>query len=186
MAVPLADTPRVGRILRSADFVRALASPACARSTHFAVHFVDGSPSQPAKRGSKEPVMSERTSSELSTGSDQVCQQPVDDLPVMGPVNATQSPLVWWLGAVVPKRHAKRAVTRTLLKRQIRIALAHHAETSGAPARRGLWVVRLRAPFDRAVFASAASNALRAAADGELSKVIGQAGRKLAVALTAG
>ena len=28
-----------------------------------------------------------------------------------------------WLGAVVPKRHARRSVTRVLIKRQIRRAL---------------------------------------------------------------
>ena len=73
-----------------------------------------------------------------------------------------------WLGAVVPKRHARRAVTRSLLKRQIR------ARPSGMRAgwRRGLWLVRLRAPFDRARFASAASPALRAAARAELDALL--------------
>ena len=50
------------------------------------------------------------------------------------------------------------------------------------PLPAGLWVVRLRAPFDRAVFASAASDALRGAARGELDAVLLQAGRKLAAA----
>lgn len=62
-----------------------------------------------------------------------------------------------WFGAVVPKRHARRAVTRTLLKRQIRAATARHVERLPA----GLWVVRLRAPFDRKVYVSASSTALR-------------------------
>ena len=74
----------------------------------------------------------------------------------------------WWLGAVVPKRHAKRAVTRNLIKRQIRATLARHAQ--GLP--HGLWVVRLRAPFDSNVFASAASPALRAAARAELDGLL--------------
>ena len=76
-----------------------------------------------------------------------------------------------WLGAVVPKRHARRSVTRTLLKRQIRRHLAAHR----AALPPGLWVVRLRAPFDRAEFPSAASAALGQAAGAELDAVFGRA-----------
>jgi ribonuclease P protein component len=50
------------------------------------------------------------------------------------------------------------------------------------PLQSGLWVVRLRAPFERAVFASAASDALRHAASAELDTLLTQAGRKLATA----
>lgn len=76
-----------------------------------------------------------------------------------------------WLGAVVPRRHARRSVTRTLLKRQIRLHMAAHRDAL-AP---GLWVVRLRAPFDRAAFPSAASVALGRAAGAELDAVFGRA-----------
>ncbi len=79
----------------------------------------------------------------------------------------------WWLGAVVPKRHARRAVTRSLLKRQMRAAVERHAPRLPA----GLWVVRLRAPFDRTAFPSAASTALRAAARDELDVVLARASR---------
>lgn len=75
-----------------------------------------------------------------------------------------------WLGMVVPKRHARRAVTRTLLKRQIRAAFAAAA---GMPP--GLWVVRLRSPFDRQKFPSAASDALRQAARDELAQLLDRA-----------
>jgi ribonuclease P protein component len=70
----------------------------------------------------------------------------------------------WWLGLVVPKRHARRAVTRSLLKRQIRVAMLRHV-LSVAP---GVWVVRLRAPLDRKVFASAASMTLKRSMAAEL------------------
>jgi len=76
------------------------------------------------------------------------------------------------MGVVVPKRHARRAVTRNLLKRQIRRVL--HAQ-DGLPE--GLWVVRLRSPFDRKLFPSAASEALRSAAGEELTALIGRAAR---------
>ena len=76
-----------------------------------------------------------------------------------------------WLGYVVPKRHAKRAVTRVLLKRQIRAVFDDLGELPP-----GLWVVRLRMPFDRKQFPSASSDALRAAARAELQQLT----RKLA------
>jgi ribonuclease P protein component len=70
-----------------------------------------------------------------------------------------------WLGLVVPKRHARRAVTRNLLRREIRAALT--ARCAALPG--GLWVVRLRSGFDRSRFRSAASDALRQAARVELA-----------------
>ena len=80
---------------------------------------------------------------------------------------------VRWLGAVVPKRHARRAVTRTLLKRQIYAAAERHR--SELPS--GLWVVRLRAPIDRSVFVSAASTALKVQARLELEALFTAAAR---------
>ena len=85
-----------------------------------------------------------------------------DSLP--GDISEGQS----WVGAVVPKRHAKRAVTRSLLKRQIYAAADRHRERL-AP---GLWIVRLRSPFDRGQFASAASEALRRGARQELEALL--------------
>lgn len=73
-----------------------------------------------------------------------------------------------WLGAVVPKRHARRAVTRTLLKRQIRSVV----DARAGALLGGLWVVRLRAPFDKARFPSAASDALKLCAREELESLL--------------
>lgn len=77
-----------------------------------------------------------------------------------------------WAGCVIPKRHAKRSVTRGLLKRQVRAALARHALTLP----QGLWLVRLKAPFTTAQFPSAASDALRLAARAELDALLARAG----------
>jgi len=82
-----------------------------------------------------------------------------------------ESPGRCWLGSVIPKRHARRAVTRNLLKRQVRAALARHAGTLPS----GLWLVRLKAPFAPASFPSAASDALRVAARGELDTLFTRA-----------
>lgn len=133
------------------DFERLLATPSRSRSTHFAVHHVAGRPSTPAGRR-RGP-----SADELSTGQVSNSAQSVDN----------SSPELW-LGAVVPKRHARRAVTRSLLKRQIRSALERHA--AALPA--GLWLVRLRSPFPTAQFPSAASPALAGAARGELDRLL--------------
>jgi len=73
-----------------------------------------------------------------------------------------------WLGVVVPKRHARRAVTRTLLKRQIRASVA--ARAAALPG--GLWVVRMRSGFERERFPSAASDALRRVVREELEGLV--------------
>ena len=88
----------------------------------------------------------------------------MDDLPAK-PVNGR------WLGLVVPKRHAKRAVTRTLIKRQMRAVMQAHATHLSS----GLWVLRLRAPFDRKVFISAASEPLRCLVHDELTLLVQRA-----------
>ena len=97
----------------------------------------------------------------------------VDDSSLQAPKTAPDDV---WFGAVVPKRHARRSVTRTLLKRQIRSAVAGHEDALAA----GLWVVRLRAPFDRSQFVSAASDALRRAARAELQQLLASAAQRVA------
>ena len=149
----------IGRIVRSADFERVLGSPSRVRSSHFAVHHIAARPSQPAKPAKISELALSTETAELSTGDAQVVPMPVDEVSVDAA----------WLGAVVPKRHAKRAVTRSLLKRQIRAAFD---DLPGLPA--GLWVVRLRTPFDRKLFPSASSDALRAAAHDELTTLVGR------------
>jgi ribonuclease P protein component len=142
-------------LVHKADFERLLATPPRWRSAHFAVHHVAGKPSAPRRAGPKPAA------GELSTSTAPPAPEPVDDLPGG-----------CWLGSVIPKRHARRAVTRNLLKRQVRAALARHAQTLPA----GLWLVRLKAPFVPGQFASAASDALRVAARGELDTLFTRAG----------
>ena len=74
-----------------------------------------------------------------------------------------------WLGAMVPKRWAKRAVTRNAIKRQI------YAVSAGLRLPEAAHVVRLRAGFDRKQFVSATSDALKAAACGELQQLFERA-----------
>ena len=91
----------------------------------------------------------------------------MDDSGGVGPAAGSDH----WLGLVIPKRHARRSVTRSLLKRQIRVAARAHE--SALPG--GLWVVRLRSGFDRQAFPSAASTALAAAAREELATLFHRA-----------
>ena len=76
------------------------------------------------------------------------------------------------LALVVPKRHAKRAVTRNLIKRQMRAQADLHHEHLPP----GQWVLRLRAPFDPGRYPSAASMELQIAARAELALVFANAG----------
>lgn len=76
-----------------------------------------------------------------------------------------------WLGAMVPKRWAKRAVTRNTIKRQIYSVSAQFEPQLGMAAH----VVRLRAGFDRTQFISATSDALKAAVRSELQSLFERA-----------
>jgi ribonuclease P protein component len=76
-----------------------------------------------------------------------------------------------WLGALVPKRWARRAVTRNAIKRQV-YTVGGGFELSLA---RAAHVVRLRASFDRTRFVSASSDALKTALRQELLQLFGKA-----------
>lgn len=146
---------QVARIVSASDFERVLKTPTAARTQHFAVHHLGGGPQRLARH--------------LSTGGAAAASVPVDDLP-----DELQGCAASWLGYVVPKRHARRAVTRSLLKRQIRAAVDRRPWLSA-----GLWVVRLRLAFDREAFPSAASAPLARAAGAELDLLLAQAARRV-------
>ena len=142
------------RLVNKADFERLLGARPWARSVHFAVHHLSASPLRPQR------LVKQAVENELSTGPAPICPQPVDDCLAD-----------WWLGCVVPKRHAKRAVTRSLLKRQVRGAFERHE--SGLP--QGIWLVRLRQGYPVSAFPSARSPALQLAARIELDQLFTRA-----------
>ncbi len=83
-----------------------------------------------------------------------------------------------WLGAMVPKRWARRAVTRNTIKRQIyAVAALFEARLPQAAH-----VVRLRSTFDRKQFVSATSDPLKQAVRAELLQLFGHAARRSAAA----
>jgi ribonuclease P protein component len=69
-----------------------------------------------------------------------------------------------WIGAMVPKRWAKRAVTRNAIKRQIYTVSADFSPKQ----RQAAFVVRLRRDFSRKVYLSASSEQLKQAVRMEL------------------
>lgn len=76
-----------------------------------------------------------------------------------------------WFGALTPKRAAKRAVTRNLIRRQIYNVcneLNSHQQTAA-------YLIRLSAGFDKAQFTSASSRLLKAAVRLELLQLFAKA-----------
>lgn len=76
-----------------------------------------------------------------------------------------------WIGAMVPKRWAKRAVTRNAIKRQIYTVSAEFSHLYPQAA----FVVRLRSSFSRTEFVSAVSDLLKQAVRTEVQALM-QAG----------
>lgn len=111
------------------------------RTPHFALHRVALPPNMP-------PETAQAVSADGSK-------------PLSKPLFAVQDT---WLGVVVPKRWAKRAVTRNTIKRQIYAV----STASGCALPAAAHVVRLRAGFDRAEFISATSDKLKIAVRAEL------------------
>jgi ribonuclease P protein component len=142
IAPPVRRNRRWQALTGAKRFEAALRQRPCARSEHFAVH----------------RVLSEPVVDELSTTPGDTAAGVVDDLD-----------RVLLVGMVVPKRHAKRAVTRNLIKRQIRAAIQRHVDTLPL----AIWIVRLRAPIDRKQFPSAGSEALARAMRDEIEPLIG-------------
>jgi ribonuclease P protein component len=149
----------IGRVTRREQFERLLAVRPRARSAHFAVHHLGessaGSPGP--KPDGPDPMRPGVSDGQLSTGHEQKLSSLVD-----------KTACRIFVGCVVPKRHARRAVTRNLLRRLIRAAFGRHRARL-AP---GQWVVRLCAAFDRQGFVSADSIGLRRAVASELDALL--------------
>jgi ribonuclease P protein component len=131
----------VQRLKTRSQFQAVLAGKTLARTTHFALHTC--------------PL-----------------EQPASKVQVPGVAALALFPVEGvWLGAMVPKRWAKRAVTRNAIKRQIYTVSVEHESALTKCAH----VVRLRSGFDRALFMSATSAALKAAVRAELVTLLARA-----------
>ena len=74
-----------------------------------------------------------------------------------------------WLGAMAPKRWAKRAVTRNMIKRQI------YSVVSQVEMPLAAYLVRLRTEFSKTEFVSATSMALKVTVRQELYQLLNNA-----------
>lgn len=136
------------RLKTRPQFQAAMAGGTVSRTSHFALH----------RLALVDPAS---TASDITTPS--------------GPALSTEQALFGvfdiWMGALVPKRWARRAVTRNAIKRQIYNVSAHYADVLPCAAH----VVRLRNGFDRKQFISATSDALKAAVRAELEQLFSRA-----------
>lgn len=162
------DSPHTVRppSLKAADFQRALGSRPVSRTAHFVLHVLPRQAQAPVRMGERAEL------TKLSTGEGSEADVLVDDFVTDIPEAGRKA---WRLGLVLPKKQAKRSVTRSLIRHQAREALRRHAPAVWAQGRHGDevdgWVVRLRAPFDRKQFPSAASDALKALVRQELDEL---------------
>jgi ribonuclease P protein component len=142
------------RLKTRAQFQAALAGGTVARTPHFALH---------------------RCSLDVAevTPVIDVTTIVTEDTILLKPKTPLFNADVVWIGAMVPKRWARRAVTRNAIKRQI------YQVSTGCEAGflQAAHVVRLRAGFDRKEFVSASSDRLKAAVRAELDQLFARAAR---------
>jgi ribonuclease P protein component len=136
----------VQRLKTRAQFQAVMAGSTVSRTAHFALHRLGLQADEANSTGPR----SEGPAALFAAGA------------------ASEEP---WIGALIPKRWAKRAVTRNAIKRQI-YTVSQDFETQMPVAAH---VVRLRAGFDRAQFASATSDALKRAVRTELHELFARA-----------
>jgi ribonuclease P protein component len=145
----------VQRLKNRAQFEAVMAGTTVSRTAHFALHRTElDAPRTPVPGSGSEGRLPIAATGPGSRGSPALF--------------AVREP---WVGALIPKRWAKRAVTRNTIKRQI-YAVSQSIE-SELPA--AAHVVRLRAGFDRARFVSATSDVLRQAVRAELQELFARA-----------
>ena len=138
------------RLKTRPQFQAALSGGTVSRTPHFALHRLNLLDSQPLADS----------------------QAPQEPLP--GATSALFQSQEVWLGAMVPKRWAKRAVTRNTIKRQIYAISAAFEVRLPCAAH----VVRLRSEFDRRQFVSATSPLLKQAVRLELEQLFERAAQQ--------
>jgi ribonuclease P protein component len=147
----------VHRLKIKAQFQAAMAGQVVAKTAHFALHRLVLTPVSCAPEVARLAL-------------------PLPDVPPVADQASVATPVKGrplfavpgvWMGALVPKRWARCAVTRNAIRRQI-YAVAQIRESRLLPA---AYVVRLRQGFDRTRFVSASSDLLRASVRHELQQL---------------
>jgi ribonuclease P protein component len=131
------------RLKTRPQFQAVLAGSVVAKTEHFALH-CNGLDAQAPQTAPKKSI-----------GED-------SQVPALFPIQSM------WIGAMVPKRWAKRAVTRNAIKRQIYTVSADFLHNYPQAA----FVVRLRKEFSRKEFISATSSHLKEAVRAEVAALM--------------
>jgi len=168
---------RLGSLSQAADFQRLLSVRPRAKTVHFVIHHLAGSPTMkvwtPKETGSLiEPEQPSET--DLPTGHVLSVDKSVQNLfetQSSAPAKSVGNDGVW-LGMVIPKKQAKRAVTRNLVRRQMREAAGRFLRPGISPSTTdGLWLLRLKQGFSHSEFPSADSLPLRRLVRQELDQL---------------
>ncbi len=150
------------RLKTRPQFQAALSGGTVSRTPHFALHRLNLPESQPL----------------ADTQVPQAAHSGASSAPSSAPNSAPSTALFQsqevWLGAMVPKRWARRAVTRNAIKRQIYAISAAFEVRLPCAAH----VVRLRSEFNRKEFISATSPMLKQAVRLELEQLFERAARQ--------
>ena len=150
------------RLKTRPQFQAAMAGGTVSRTAHFALHRLVLA----ADGGAAESAVTGVAKADAPTGP--------GSLPSKQGPQALFAVQGVWLGAMVPKRWARRAVTRNTIKRQIyTVGVAFEDQLPQAAH-----VVRLRTAFDRKQFVSATSDQLKHAVRTELLALFGNAVRR--------
>lgn len=171
------------RLKTRPQFQAAMAGGTVSRTAHFALHRLvlgaDGTATDGRAVVASGPGTSSVAGLEAAP-NEQAVAATAARLPT-GPGASPQALFVLsgvWLGAMVPKRWARRAVTRNTIKRQIYTVGATFEERLAQVAPQSAHVVRLRSTFDRKQFVSATSDQLRQAVRAELLQLFGHAAKR--------
>jgi ribonuclease P protein component len=147
----------VQRLKTRAQFEAAMAGGTVSRTPHFVLHRAPlPAPSEPSEAPASP------TTGATGAGAVSEAGRSAARARVLFPVSDEP-----WVGAVLPKRWAKRAVTRNGIRRQIYNVSASFEPRLPASAH----VVRLRMEFARKDFPSAWSEALKVAVRTELQQL---------------
>lgn len=156
------------RLKIKAQFQAAMAGHVVAKTAHFALHrlVLAGLAGAQVDAADAAPPVSPLHSRAAGSLPDALPAASQKDKPRLAGAALFAGPGVW-MGALVPKRWARCAVTRNAIRRQI-YAVAQDRAEGLVPA---AYVVRLRQGFERTRFVSASSECLRAAVRQELQQL---------------
>ena len=178
------------RLKTRPQFQAAMAGGTVSRTAHFALHRLvlgaDGTANAGSAVATSGPGASEAAPAAVVAAASASSASSSSVLPTAAaaPQGHGASPQALfalpgvWLGAMVPKRWARRAVTRNTIKRQIYTVGATFEQRLALVAPQSAHVVRLRSTFDRKQFVSATSDQLKQAVRAELLQLFGHAAKR--------